>query len=196
MTPRYGSTSLRLCDARDESTALVIIDMQRAIDGWGEPSNPDLEANLAELLACWRGGSGHIVHVRHFSRSPGSPRRAGQPGAEFKDCVTPAQGERVLTKHVDSAFVGTDLEAWLRRHGVGHLVVAGVTTGHAVGTTVRHGACLGFSLSVVEDACACFPLADLAGRAWSGEALHQASLALLAGRYATITSTREVVQYF
>ncbi len=196
MTTRYGSASLRLCDARDESAALMIIDMQRAIDGWGEPSNPHLEDNLAELLACWRGGSGHIVHVRHFSRSPGSQRRAGQPGAEFKACVTPAQGERVLTKYVDSAFVDTDLEAWLRRHGVGHLVVAGVTTGHAVATTVRHGACLGFSLSVVADACACFPLDNLAGQAWSGEALHQASLALLSGRYAAITSTHEVVQYF
>ncbi|SHF42367.1 Nicotinamidase-related amidase [Modicisalibacter ilicicola DSM 19980] len=194
-----GSARLRLCDARDESAALVIIDVQQAIDDrryWGRRNNPELEERLAELLSCWRAGNGHVVHVRHHSRETRSPYRAGQPGAEFKSCVAPRDGERVVTKHVNSAFVGTELEVWLRRHGVSHLVIAGVATAHSVSTTVRHAACLDFSVSVPEDACAGFEVTSRHQAHWSAETVHDLSLALLDGEYAHVTTTHEVVQHF
>lgn len=194
-----GSARLRLCDARDESAALVVIDVQQAIDDrhyWGRRNNPGLEAHLDALLSCWRGGTGHIVHVRHHSRLQRSPYRPGQPGADFKACVTPRNGEHVVTKSVNSAFVGTELETWLQRHGVSHLVIAGVATAHSVTTTVRHAACLDFSVSVPADACAGFELTDRQGRHWSAEAVHDLSLALLDGEYAEVTTTHDIVQRF
>lgn len=199
MNPQLGQAKLRICDARDEGAALMIIDVQQAIDDtqyWGERNNPDMEERLADLLACWRGGNGHVVHVRHFSRTPRSPYRSGQPGADFKACVMPRQGERVVTKHVNSAFVGTDLESWLRRHGVTRLVVAGVATAHSVSTTVRHAACLDFDVSVVNDACATFAVEDRHGQRWSADEVHRLNLALLDGEYAEIASTLEVVRHY
>lgn len=194
-----GSARLRLCDARDESAALVIIDVQRAIDDhsyWGRRNNPALEERLGELLSCWRAGNGHVVHVRHFSRTARSPYRPGQPGAEFKDCVAPREGECVVTKRVNSAFVGTELETWLYRHGVSRLVIAGVATAHSVSTTVRYAACLDFAVSVPADACAGFEVTDRHGRHWSAETVHELNLALLDGEYAEVTTTHDIVQRF
>lgn len=194
-----GSARLRLCDARDESAALVIIDVQQAIDDhgyWGPRNNPDLEARLSELLNCWRRGNGHIVHVRHHSREPRSPYRAGRSGAEFKACVAPRGGERIVTKHTNNAFVGTELERWLRHHGVTHLVMAGVATAHSVSTSVRHAACLDFGISVPADACASFAVTDRHQQPWSAEAVHDLSLALLDGEYAQVTDTHAIIQHF
>lgn len=43
-------------DALPASAALVVIDLQKAIDApyWGPRNNPRCEANVAALLARWR----------------------------------------------------------------------------------------------------------------------------------------------
>lgn len=194
-----GSARLRLCDARDESAALLVIGVQQAIDDQahcGQRNNPHLEDRLGELLNCWRAGNGHIVHIRHLSRDPRSPYRSSQPGAEFKPCAVPRDNERVVTQHALSAFVGTELEIWLRWHGVSRLVIAGVATAHAVSTTVRHAACLDFTVVVPADACAGFEVTDRHGWHWSAQKVHDLSLALLDEKYADVTMAHEVVQHF
>src|SRR5437763_65136 len=120
-------------------TALLIIDLQRAIDdpSWGERNNPQAEANVARLLAAWRARALPVYHVRHDSTEPRSTYRPGQPGNEFKPEVTPIPGEIVIPKKVNSAFIGTDLELQLRAAGHTRLVVTGVVTNNSVEATVR-----------------------------------------------------------
>ncbi|KAL2816314.1 Isochorismatase-like protein [Aspergillus granulosus] len=48
-----------------------------------------------------------------------------------------------MWKTVNSAFIGTELESYLRENGIRQLVVAGITTDHCVSTSVRMGANLG-----------------------------------------------------
>ncbi|SDX85311.1 Nicotinamidase-related amidase [Aidingimonas halophila] len=199
MSVHASNARLRLYDARDECAALMIVDVQQATDelaGDTECSNPLMESRLTDLLACWRGGNGHIVHVRHFSHAPGSLYRSGHVGAEFKPCVQPRLGERIVTKHVSSAFVGTDLENWLSRHGVSQLVVAGFSTTGAVNSSVRHALCLGLSVSIAQDACACLALEDHHGRYWDAETCHWFSLAQLESLGASVESTHALIQYF
>jgi len=68
----------------------------------------------------WRSSGRPVVHVRHMSTDPHSPLRPGQPGNAFKPETAPAPGEVVIEKRVNSAFIGTSLEADLRRQQHDH----------------------------------------------------------------------------
>jgi len=178
------------------SAALVLIDVQRAIDhpSWGRRNNPDAERNMARLLHAWRATRRPIVHVRHVSLDPLSTYRAGQPDVEFKQEVLPMEGEEIVTKHRQSAFIGTRLEAWLREHGAGAVVIAGVITNNSVEATARMAANLGFETCVVSDATATFDKKDFDGRLRSAQEVHAMSLANLQGEYASVLGTEQVLR--
>ncbi|MBN8729690.1 MAG: cysteine hydrolase [Acidobacteria bacterium] len=173
--------------------ALVLIDMQRAVDdaSWGERNNVQAEANARALLERWRARVGMIVHVRHDSTGPNSTYRPGQPGHEFKPETAPLSGEIIVAKSVNSAFIGTGLEQLLRSAGITELVVCGVCTNNSVETTVRHGANLGFRITLVEDACFTFGRTDYHGRARTADEVHAMSLANLEGEYCRVARTAE-----
>ncbi len=175
--------------------ALILIDLQRAIDdpAWGVRNNPQAESNARALLEKWRGLGAPIFHVRHDSTEPNSTYRPGQAGNDFKPATAPLPGEPVVVKHVNSAFVGTDLETRLRTAGIRELVICGVITNNSVETTVRHGANLGFSITLAEDACFTFARLDYHQRARSADEVHAMSLANLQGEYCRIVKTSELL---
>ena len=179
---------LTLADFTDPPHALLIIDVQQAIDApyWGRRNNPGAEAAIAKILAAWRARQLPLIHVRHDSTHAESAYRPGHPGNQFKPCAAPLAGETVLAKSVHSAFIATGLEERLRRQGIAGLVVIGVITNNSVETTVRHGANLGFAVAVVADACFTFDKVDYRGRNVPAEHVHAISLANLQDEYARI----------
>lgn len=175
--------------------ALIVIDQQKAMDHpqWGPRNNPGAEQNIARLLARWRERGWPLFHVRHDSTRPQSPFRPGQDGNDFKPLTAPRDGEPVIAKRVQSAFIGTDLEARLDALGRPPLVMCGWLLANSVEATVRVGANLGFAVRVPADACWSCDKRDLTGRLWPAEDVHQLTLALLSGEYAAITTTDEVL---
>ncbi|MEO6259556.1 MAG: cysteine hydrolase family protein [Thermoanaerobaculia bacterium] len=175
--------------------ALLLIDVQQGLDEprWGERNNPDAEQRIADLLAAWRATGQPVIHVQHLSLDPQSPLRAGMPGNAFKVEALPMAGEPIFQKHVNSAFIGTDLEAHLRDKGIEELVIAGITTDHCVSSTTRMAGNLGFKVTVVEDATATFERRGPDGIHYSADLMHRAALASLHGEFATVRSTREVI---
>ncbi len=169
------------------STALLLIDVQRAFDDprWGPRNNPGAEARIAALLKAFRAAGKPVVHVRHDSVEPGSTLRPGTPGNAFKPEAEPLPGEPVFGKSVNSAFIGTGLEGHLRERGIDALVVAGFITNHCVSTTVRMAGTLGFRTTVVADACATFDFKDEAG-VIPAETMHRIGLAELRGEFAEV----------
>lgn len=172
-------------------SALLLIDVQDGIDApyWGRRNNPGAEANIAALLSFWRPAVLPLIHVRHGSNSVRSAYRPGQSGNHFKACARPLSDETILAKSAHSAFVGTALEGRLRAHNIGGLIVAGVITNNSVEATIRHGADLGFAMTLVGDACFTFDKKLGDGRAVPAERVHDMALANMDGEYAQIVDT-------
>lgn len=174
---------------------LLIIDMQVGMT-WprsGLRNNPRAEACIAQLLARWRQAGAPVVHVRHMSRTPGSPFWPGQPGAEFQPALAPLDGEHVVEKNVPDAFTHTGLERWLHARGHGELVIAGVSTNNSVEATARSAGNLGFRTHVVADACFAFDKTDLRGVHHAAEEVHQMALANLHGEYAAVVDVAAAI---
>lgn len=145
-------------------TVLLLIDIQRGLEHptyWGNTrSNPAFETNIKELITLFRSKrsvGARIIHVGHhstlpnsplhpsyiFSSESGSPDLAGIHGIDYQSFATPLPDEQSIVKHVNSAFIGTDLENILRSTGTRALIIAGLTTDHCVSTTTRMAGNLG-----------------------------------------------------
>jgi nicotinamidase-related amidase len=177
------------------AAALLVIDVQKGLDDprWGARNNPHAEQRIAALLAGWRGAGRPVVHVQHMSVEPTSPLRPELPGNAIKEEARPLTGEPVFRKQVNSAFIGTELAAYLREKRIDALVVVGLTTDHCVSTTVRMAANLGFAVTVVSDATATFERRGPDGTHYSADLMHRAALASLNGEFANVCSTRELL---
>lgn len=175
--------------------ALLLIDVQQGLDHprWGARNNPDAEQRIRALLAAWRQAKWPVIHVQHMSQEPGSPLRRDAPGNAFKPEAMPRDGEPVFQKTVNSAFIGTELEAHLRREGIHALVLVGLTTDHCVSTTARMAGNLGFEVTVVDDATATFERIGPDGVRYSAEQMHRLALASLHGEFAQVQSAQVVL---
>lgn len=175
--------------------ALLLIDIQVGFDHpkWGTRNNPDAERKARQLLDHFRFHSMPIFHIRHDSVEPASPLRPELEGNRLKDIVQPLEGEEVIAKNVNSAFIGTNLHSKLRGLGITKLVIAGLTTPHCVSTSARMGANMGFEVTVVSDATAAFEWQAHTGTKVSAEDMHFYALASINGEFATIQDTRQVI---
>ena len=181
--------------APSPSTALIVIDVQQGFDEphWGTRNNPGAEDNIAALLAAWRAAKRPIFHVKHNSRSPKSPLHPSKAGNAFKEAAAPRDGEPALSKDVNSAFIGTDLEERLRAAGIGEVVIVGLTTPHCVSTTTRMAANLGFKVHLVTDATAAHAGRGPDGAAIDAETMHYHALASLGGEFADLVTTADLL---
>jgi nicotinamidase-related amidase len=179
-------------------TALVIIDVQQGFDelelAGQRRNNPQALDRIVDLLDDFRAKAATVIHVRHESRDPRSPFRQGQTGFAVKEDVRERPGEAVIVKHENSAFIGTDLESHLRRHGIDTLVIVGATTNHCVETTTRMAGNLGFKTILVRDATWTFDRQGVDGELFSADQIHTVSLANLKDEFAEIAMADDVVR--
>jgi nicotinamidase-related amidase len=175
------------------SPTLIVIDVQRAFDdpSWGERNNPEAERNVTRAIEAWRERGAPLIHVRHEEGeglfAPGSE------SAEFKPEAQPRGEEPVLTKNVNSAFIGTDLERRLRAEGAETVAIVGLTTDHCVSTTVRMAANLGFETWLLEDATATYERRAPDGELIAAETMHRTAIASLHEEFAEVIATDEAL---
>lgn len=176
-------------------TALILVDIQHGLDDpwYGVRNNPDAERNAARLLEAWRERNQPIVHIQHLSTNPESPLFPGKPGVPHKPEVAPQGDEPVMQKNVNSSFIGTELEGWLRDREIGSVVIAGLTTNHCVETTTRMAGNLGFDATLAHDACAAHDLTGPDGTHYSADQVHAMSLANIASEFAAVKSVDEIL---
>ena len=177
----------------ESKKALVIIDIQNDYFADGKfPLVGTLEAakNAKLLLEDFRKKGDNIVHIQHINESESAPFFAvNSKGVEINDLMKPLATEKVVVKHYPNSFRGTELLPELQKRGVTELVICGMMTNMCVDATTRAAADLGFTCTVVADACAAATLA-YDGRTVAGEDVHAAFIAGLAMFYAEILTTQ------
>jgi isochorismatase hydrolase len=176
-----------------QNPVLLLIDVQQGFQDaayWGGGrNNPQAEVVCARLLQHWRERGLPVFHVCHASTNPQSPLHPDNPGFAFAPGLAPRPEEAVIRKQVNSAFIGTDLQARLDAAAIRALVIAGISTDHCVSTTTRMAANLGYRVRLVSDGCATFTRYGADGTAYDSELIHQTALASLHGEFAEVLTS-------
>lgn len=151
--------------ALDERTALVIIDLQKGLQGY-PTVNPmaDVVAQNTKLVAAFHKAGLPVVavnvdplqfknhHTRKDARQQGG---GGQLPADFME-IMPALGilstDDIVTKHTWGAFHETNLHELLQSKGVTGIVLSGVATSIGVEGTARQAQDHGYNLTFASDA--------------------------------------------
>jgi nicotinamidase-related amidase len=143
----------------DDIAALVVIDLQKGIVAI-PTAHPAAEiVRRAALLArAFRERRLPVVLVNVAGRAPGrtdaeTPKFSFP--AEWTELV-PELGrqpdDHLVTKRRVGAFLGTDLDDYLRQRGVTQVVLAGISTSSGVESTARSAYDLGYNVAFVVDA--------------------------------------------
>jgi nicotinamidase-related amidase len=177
-------------------SVLLPIDMQQGFDqaSWPKRWNDQVDKNGLNLLDAWRGRGREVVHVQHNSVTEGSSLNPTNSGNRFRPGFAPHLHEKLVTKSVNSAFVGTDLDLHLRRINAKSIVTFGISTDMCVSTTVRMGANMGWRIILVEDACDCFEQRDSKGNPISARVMHEAHVATLRAEFCDVITTAELLK--
>jgi ureidoacrylate peracid hydrolase len=164
--------------------ALVVIDVQNdfcAADGFFGQIGADIPTiqraipPLQRLIDGARAAGVLVVYVQAIydpaDLSPAMRERnqrrklemarclTGSWGADFYD-VRPLPTEPVVIKHRYSAMIGTGLDALLKRHGIGSLLLTGVATDTCVESTGRDAYFMDYYVTLVADCCAAYSARD------------------------------------
>ena len=179
-----------------KNPALILVDVQKAFLEKDYPginrNNHDAEFICGNILSKWRELKLPIIHVRHSSTNPDSKLHKSKPGFEFNDHVKPLDNEVVLTKKVNSAFIGTKLENILNNMNINTLVFIGMTTNHCISSTVRMSGNLGFETYLISDSTACYNTMGIDGKMIDCNIIYESSLANLSKEFAIIINSNKL----
>jgi nicotinamidase-related amidase len=143
----------------DNIPALVVIDLQKGIVGvpTAHPAR-EIVARAARLAQAFRELGLPVVLVNVSGRAAGrteseAPKFAFQADwSELVPELAAVPTDLRITKQRFGAFLGTSLDADLRKRGVTQIVLAGISTSIGVESTARSAYDLGYNVTLVVDA--------------------------------------------
>lgn len=177
--------------------ALLLVDIQNDYFPGGAKELPGMEAaaeNAALLLAAFRESGSPVFFIRHVASRPGvSFFLPGTQGAEIHGSISPLSREPVVEKSRPNSFLGTDLAALLAAEDVMDLVICGAMSHMCIDATARAACDLGYSCTVVADACAACDL-TFGGVAVPAGMVHASFMAALDGIYGRVLPAGEYLR--
>lgn len=179
------------------NTALLLLEIQNDYFPNGRiPLEKSLEASLKAqvVLHAAREKKMPVIHVQHISTHPDAAYFLPcTKGAEFHSTVHPIKGEMIIKKHYPNSFKDTALLNHLIKNQINHLIICGMMTHLTIDATVRAAYDLGFSCTVLNDACATRQL-EFNHTIITEQNVHLAFLAALQPSYATVLSSEDFLQ--
>jgi nicotinamidase-related amidase len=143
----------------DRKTALLVVDLQKGIVGL-RAAHPmeGVVRNAVALAEAFRARKLPVVLINVDNRAPGRAEHPFSVGAlpagwaELIPELNRQPSDHLVTKRTWGAFTNTDLDRYLREHGVTQVVVVGVATTAGVESTARHAHELGYNVALAVDA--------------------------------------------
>lgn len=179
-----------------KDTALILIDLQNDYFKGGkcELYEPEIAVNNAKnILDFFRKKSSLIIHIQHLNTNMQKEAPYFIPetkGVEIHNLVKPIGNEIVVVKHTPNSFLETNLNDILINNKIKNLVICGMMSHMCIDTTVRAAKCLGYNISLIDDACAC-PNLSWKNNLISATNVHNVIMASLNGAFASIYSTND-----
>lgn len=174
--------------------ALILIDIQN--DYFEGGNNVLVNAEEASLkaqniLKYFRSEGLEIIHIKHLSNREGATFFLPNTfGAEIHNNVLPIENETIIIKHYPNSFIETRLNLYLQEKGITELIICGMMTSMCVDATTRAAKDLGYSCTVIADACAT-PNLEIFGEIVAAKDVQNAFLAGLSYFYANVTTTND-----
>jgi nicotinamidase-related amidase len=143
----------------DNIPALIVIDLQKGVVGL-PTVHPvgEVVGRTARLARAFRARGLPVVLVNVSGRAPGRTD-AGPPKFSFPDGwselipeLEQQPGDHLVTKQRWGAFLGTDLNDYLRGCGVTQVVLTGIATSAGVESSARSAHDLGYNVALIVDA--------------------------------------------
>jgi len=180
-------------------SCLILIDAQESFRHRPFFRDDEVPAWLAaqnQLVEGFTAAGLPIVRVFHVD----GPQVAGNPFALASGHVRPFDGlsafDAALTVHKQrhSALVGTGLDVWLTRQGIGRIVVSGIRTEQCCETTARHASDMGWQVLFALDATLTWAMQTPAGQALSAAQIRERTATVLEGRFASVCSGAQALE--
>jgi nicotinamidase-related amidase len=130
-----------------------------------------------------------VVVIQHSS----SGMAAFQKGSEawkLHSKVADRKYDVLIEKTLPGSFTGTQLEEWLKAHGIDTVTICGYMTQMCCDTTARQAFHLGFKVEFLSDATGTLDISNNAGTV-KAEELHRAILVTQAMRFSKVMTTKE-----
>ncbi len=184
------------------TTALLLIDVQQSFverPYWRTDDVPAFLAACHTLTAGCAERGVPVVRVFHTDppedRADGDHVFAADSGLiRPLDGLAPFEAALTLEKHRHSALAGTALGIWLRRRGIGRVIVAGIRTEQCCETTTRHASDEGFEVDYVTEATLTFDMKTPTGGVLTAAQIRERTATVLAGRFATVCTAAQALQ--
>ncbi|PHI08451.1 cysteine hydrolase [Fusobacterium polymorphum] len=173
--------------------ALILIDVQKGFlkNSLGKRNNLQAEENMLKILEKFRNKNKKVIHIQHFSRDE-KGLLFKEEDREFQKGFEPLKNEVIFKKTVNSAFIGTGLEKYLKDNSIDTLFIVGVSLPHCVSTTVRMASNLGFDITLIEDATISFEITDyFTGEKLSPEEVHRYNISTLNEEFCKVINTEK-----
>jgi nicotinamidase-related amidase len=175
--------------------AIIVVDLQNEYLPSGKLPLVGIDeaaANAAKVIEAARSAGDKVIHIRHESPTDVPFFVPGTEGVEIIPAVAPAEGELVIIKNYPNSFRETELKQALDEEGIQDVVVVGAMSHMCIDATSRAAADLGYSTTIVEDACATRDL-EFNGKTVPAAQVHAAYMSALAFAYGKVVTTGELL---
>lgn len=171
--------------------ALLVIDVQNEYFTGKMPVSypPKSLDNILKAMDTATAKGISVVVIQHSATQANSAVFVkGGDGWKLHPEVAKRPNSVLIEKHLPGSFTGTNLDVWLKKHGIDTVIIAGYMTQMCCDTTAKQAMHLGYAVRFLSDATGTLDIKNDAGSV-TAENLHKTILTVQNSRFSKVMST-------